>query len=84
MKTKNPNADRSGRTIENLDDRKNPAANPGAKDPHGRKMPDYADDIVQNEANAALKHVQTSGIADVDQDGTISVDESETIPKARR
>jgi hypothetical protein len=83
MASKNANATRSGRTIENLDDRGKGAANPGNKDPHGRKMPHDADNIIEDEANAALEHVQTSGIADVDQDGTVSVDESETIPKAR-
>jgi hypothetical protein len=83
MGSKNANATRSGRTIESLDDRGKGTANPGNKDRDGRKMPHYKDDVVEDQANAALKHVQTSGIADVDQDGTVSVDESKTIPKAR-
>jgi hypothetical protein len=83
MASKNSNATRSGRTIENLDDRGKGTANPGNEDSHGRKMPRYADDVIEDEANAALQHVQTSGIDDVDQGGAVSVDESETIPKAR-
>jgi hypothetical protein len=75
MNTKNANAERGGHSIESLDDRKTKAAEPGAKDPHGRKMPQYTEE--------APSHVQTSGIADVDEDGSISVDESETIPKDR-
>jgi hypothetical protein len=73
MKTMNDkNSTRAGRSIDNLDDRKNPTpVDPGARSPHGRKMPHYRDDILEEEENAALDHVQVSGIGDVAEDGHI-------------
>ena len=64
------NATRAGRTIDNLDDRKNDLPiDPGAGSSHGRKMPHYRDEILEKEETAALDHVQVSGIGDVAQDG---------------
>jgi hypothetical protein len=66
------NSTRAGRSIDNLDDRKNRVAtDPGEGTPHGRKMPRYRDEILEEEEKAALDHVQVSGIGDVAEDGKI-------------
>jgi len=66
------NSTRAGRSIDNLDDRKNPVpTDPGEGTPHGRKMPQYRDEILEEEEKAALDHVQVSGIGDVAEDGKI-------------
>jgi hypothetical protein len=60
------NSTRAGRTIDNLDDRKNAVpTDPGQGTPHGRRMPHYRDEILEDEEKAALDHVQVSGIGDV-------------------
>jgi hypothetical protein len=63
------NSTRAGRSIENLDDRKGRKANPGDVDPTGKPEPDYSDDILEYEENAALDHVQISGVGDIAADG---------------
>lgn len=71
----NQNATRAGRSIENLDDRKNAVAvDPGQGSPHGRRTPRAKDDILIDEEKAALDHVQVSGVGDIAEDGEI-VDE---------
>jgi hypothetical protein len=80
MAPDNANATRAGRTIDNLDDRGSPTANPGDKDKTGNEMPDFEDDILETEEKAALDHVQVSGIADVAESGEISRDESVKKP----
>jgi hypothetical protein len=63
------NSTRAGRGIDNLDDRKNPTpVDPGAGSPHGRKTPQYRDEILKDEENAALDHMQVSGIGDIAED----------------
>ncbi len=63
------NSTRAGRSIDNLDDRKGRKENPGDGDPTGNPEPDYSDDILQYEENAALDHVQVSDTGDIAEDG---------------
>jgi hypothetical protein len=68
------NSTRAGRSIDNLDDRKNASpTDPGQGRPHGRRMPHYSDEILENEENAALDHVQVSAVGDIAEDGKIIV-----------
>jgi len=68
------NSTRAGRSIDNLDDRKNSApTDPGQGSPHGRQMPRYSREILESEENAALDHVQVSAIGDIAEDGEIAV-----------
>jgi hypothetical protein len=72
MTMNDKNSTRAGRSIENSDDRKNAVpTDPGAGTPHGRKMPQYRDEILEEEKKAALDHVQVSGIGDVVEGGKI-------------
>jgi len=74
MNRNDKNATRAGRSIDNLDDRKNPVpADPGQGSPHGRRMPHYSDEILEDEKNAALDHVQVSAVGDVAENGEIVV-----------
>jgi hypothetical protein len=67
------NSTRAGRSIDNLDDRKNAVTtDPGQGSRHGRETPRYKDEILEDEEKAALDHVQVSGVGDVSQDGTIT------------
>ena len=63
------NSTRAGRSIDNLDDRKDSKTNPGNRDPHGNREPDYKNDILETEENAALDHIQVSAAGDVAEDG---------------
>ena len=70
MNRNDKNSTRAGRSIDNLDDRKNAApTDPGQGRPHGRRMPHYSDDILENEENAALDHVQVSAAGDIAEHG---------------
>jgi hypothetical protein len=72
MDRNDKNSTRAGRSIANLDDRKNPApTDPGQGSPHGRRMPHYSDEAREAEENAALDHVQVSAIGDIAEDGEI-------------
>lgn len=71
MTIENKDANRTGRAIENLDDRRDPNTNPGDRDRHGNRMPDHNKDILETEEEAALDHVQVSGTGDVAEDGEI-------------
>jgi hypothetical protein len=72
VKMNDKNSTRAGRSIENTDDRKNPVpVDPGENSPHGRRMPHYRDDILEDEENAALDHVQVSGIGDIAEDSVV-------------
>jgi hypothetical protein len=75
------NSTRAGRSIDNLDDRKNRKANPGEGDPHGDREPDYEDDILEDEEKAALDHVQISGVGDIAEDGEVVGDQPAEKPK---
>lgn len=75
------NSTRAGRSIGNLDDRKSGSTDPGSGSPHGRKTPDYENDIRVGEQTAALDHIQVSGIGDVTEDGRIKPTAS--TPKRR-
>jgi hypothetical protein len=72
------NAKRTERTIENLDDRKNPSTNGGEADKHGRETPNFGKDRSIQQTTGALSHEQISGLADIAEDGTVAIDESET------
>jgi hypothetical protein len=64
------NSTRAGRSIDNLDDRKNPVpTDPGQASPHGRRMPHYSDEILEDEEKSALDHVQVSAVGDIAEDG---------------
>ena len=65
------NSTRAGRSIDYLDDRKDQNANPGDRDPHGNREPDYKDDILETEEKAALDHIQVSGGGDIAEDGEV-------------
>jgi hypothetical protein len=70
MNRNDKNSTRAGRSIDNLDDRKNPIpTDPGQGSPHGRKMPHYSDELLEDEENAALDHVQVSAVGDIAEDG---------------
>jgi hypothetical protein len=72
MNRNDKNATRAGRSIDNLDDRKNSVpTDPGQGSPHGRRMPHYSDEILEDEKNAALDHVQVSAVGDVAENGKI-------------
>jgi hypothetical protein len=74
MSQNDKNSTRAGRSIDNLDDRKNPVpTDPGQGSPHGRETPRYSQEILETEENAALDHVQVSAIGDVAEDGEIVV-----------
>ena len=74
MDRNDKNSTRAGRSIDNLDDRKDPASTaPGQGSPHGRQMPRYSREILEGEENAALDHVQVSAIGDIAEDGEIVV-----------
>jgi hypothetical protein len=76
----NENSTRAGRSIENLDDRKNAVAtDPGSGTTHGRAMPRYKDDILIEEETAALDHVQVSNIGDIGEGGHV-LETDETPP----
>jgi hypothetical protein len=70
MDRNSKNSTRAGRSIDNLDDRKNPVpTDPGQGSPHGRRMPHYSDEILEAEEDAALDHVQVSAVGDIAEDG---------------
>jgi hypothetical protein len=75
MRANDKNSTRARRSIANLDDRKNAASDPGSGDPHGRRMPHYKNDLLEDEEEAALDHVQVSGIGDVAEDGKVSTND---------
>ncbi len=81
--TDSKNATRAGRTIDNLDDRKDPKTNPGDRDPTGNEEPDYEDDILEDEEKAALDHVQVSGTGDIAEDGEVVGDEAAPVKPKR-
>jgi hypothetical protein len=74
------NSTRAGRSIDNLDDRKNAVAtDPGQGSRHGRRTPRYKDDVLAEEQKAALDHVQVSGTGDVSEDGRIVRDDARPL-----
>ena len=70
------NSTRTGRSIENLDNPKNTPIDPGSGSAHGRRTPEYKDDIIVQEQKAALDHVQVSALGDQLENGTIVSDHS--------
>jgi hypothetical protein len=72
MDRKDKNSTRAGRSIDNLDDRKNAVpTDPGQGSRHGRRMPRYSNEILEGEEDAALDHVQVSAVGDIAGDGEI-------------
>jgi hypothetical protein len=70
MDRNDKNSTRAGRSIDNLDDRKNPSpTDPGQSSPHGRRMPHYSDEILEDEENTALDHAQVNVTGDIAEDG---------------
>jgi hypothetical protein len=70
MDRNDKNSTRAGRSIDNLDDRRNPSpTDPGQGSPHGRRMPHYSDEILEDEENTALDHAQVSAVGDIAEDG---------------
>jgi hypothetical protein len=76
MDRNDKNSTRAGRSIENLDNPKNTPIDPGSGSAHGRRMPDYKNDIIVREQTAALDHVQVSAIGDQVENGVIVPDRS--------
>ena len=59
------NSTRAGRSIENLDDRRNAVAiNPGENSRHGRRTPRYEDEVLEEAEKAAHDLVQVRGAGD--------------------